>query len=1006
MFVSFLNEVYGQTPSYPLVGPYTDYPGEYHIRTAIHFDDGPGWPSDPNDLNALGEDVLNVLNDAFGEFGIYFHTDGGCNAIVDRNASNSLDNLDRMDINIFHKTVLPAEGTSGGLPGTRVTISGLGPTDASFNTVLLHEMGHCLGLFHIFTDPNVICEENDPLAPCTSSNICDCCGDSVCDTPTTYNDYIFVSSDCSASIPPGVDPAIFTNYMAYVDSQSLGCQDHFTPGQGQRMRAMLEEAPTLQAILHRNINNSNSPLLSGTYGNLIIESGSNVEINSPIEMMPGTYIYVEKGARLTVRSTISGACDEMWRGIRVDGSVINAQTNTGQGFVMVRPSGVIEHAEIGIDVEGKGPNSGGGIVKGIFGTFQNNKIGLRFASYGSGGTSVNAFFFMLPKFFITDDYRGEDVRPVMIRAEGIRQPKIIGGKFHDQRTTCSNPLRQAVGIELWNASIHLSGQEFENLSIGVYADQINDENGSFSVKQTNFINCVTGIHTEETSSFSITHSDFDVLKPTACPDNPTLMTRGIFMQNMATDFKVEDNSFNGIFDILAERTVGIYTFNTGEGMGKRINENNFTNMYEGLLAEQSNAGGSDGLLYLCNTFVDGIPWGNGQTYYDIHVPLGGTVANRQSGPYDFNEGYYLPAGNVFSNSGGGFSFYYDVVVGPSTPLIDYYYNENGVNEDPGTSSSGINPEEVDASAGCSVPTTPEIPCGYPPYPDCDEIIGTGGEDGFYMIENLWQIHLANLPNIIDSVQLEAEWDTIHQLRRDMNKFVSGILQQYTLDTNEVKVDSIVTWLDRTETYSADMRLARHYFFTYDFNRFDALWPQIPTKYGFAPDANSDYNGLDMIFNLVRPHLQAEAAIKGMNETILDSLDHWSDWCTSPGSLSRSLLRRNGINIELNCSGSGQNAQQMQGHHTSEDNKNSYVAQLKIHPNPANSEIIVSLPERATSNGIVEVYNMQGHLVSSYDFLKETHTIALNVTDLPNGFYFIKSISTNTTYQSGKVLINH
>ena len=156
--------------------------------------------------------------------------------------------------------------------------------------------------------------------------------------------------------------------MAYVDPLSYTCRNSFTPGQVERMRAMLAEAPKLQEVLHQTIT-ATGPLPGGVYGNLIIESGTEVDINDPVEMMPGTYIYVEKGAKLTVRSTITGACGGMWQGIRVEGSLLNPQASANQGYVMVRHTGKIEHARIGIDVEGSGPSSGGGIVKSFKGTF-------------------------------------------------------------------------------------------------------------------------------------------------------------------------------------------------------------------------------------------------------------------------------------------------------------------------------------------------------------------------------------------------------------------------------------------------------------------------------------------------------------------------------------------------------------------------------------------------------------------------------------------------------------
>lgn len=81
---------------------------------------------------------------------------------------------------------------------------------------LVHEVGHWLGLYHVFTNE------------CTTK------GDLVADTPAQMIPSGFLACDptldsCSA---PGLDP--IANYMNYVDD---GCAAEFTPGQVARMDA-------------------------------------------------------------------------------------------------------------------------------------------------------------------------------------------------------------------------------------------------------------------------------------------------------------------------------------------------------------------------------------------------------------------------------------------------------------------------------------------------------------------------------------------------------------------------------------------------------------------------------------------------------------------------------------------------------------------------------------------------------------------------------------------------
>ena len=138
------------------------------------------------------------------------------------------------------------------------------PNDLSYNiTVLSHEMGHYLGLFHTFG----IC--NAPLIQTCScyNNNCLFDGDMVCDTPPDFSQA--ATSGCAAVNTCTTDAAytisaaplltadvndLINNYMDYGD---WNCQNSFTQGQINRMHFMIDEfIGPRNSLLHSSVCNA------------------------------------------------------------------------------------------------------------------------------------------------------------------------------------------------------------------------------------------------------------------------------------------------------------------------------------------------------------------------------------------------------------------------------------------------------------------------------------------------------------------------------------------------------------------------------------------------------------------------------------------------------------------------------------------------------------------------------------------------------------------------------
>ena len=103
------------------------------------------------------------------------------------------------------------------------------------NETLTHELGHYCGLFHTFNlNPNQ-CGKHDPDIDCQFE------GDYVCDTAPTKPSRGCVKAGVPGfNCPEAVYDGVLFEVNNHMDYCSQECRDQFTPGQIDRMHAMLE----------------------------------------------------------------------------------------------------------------------------------------------------------------------------------------------------------------------------------------------------------------------------------------------------------------------------------------------------------------------------------------------------------------------------------------------------------------------------------------------------------------------------------------------------------------------------------------------------------------------------------------------------------------------------------------------------------------------------------------------------------------------------------------------
>lgn len=808
---SIQTPIFAQFTDFQIIGPYDNHLGSYHIRTYINFVVNPSSPwLDTLEAESYTDGMMYNLNNAFNKHNIYFvSASNGCSEnepnIISTTYSNVLDirsfvaggkHNDGYDIYVFSVSGTYVENNTSAfhIPNRFCALTGETEENVPsiLSPILIHIVGHTFGLFHNFEDLYGMQGEDscpDEVTCPTLTPTCNCCYDFVCDTPDDSG------YEC------GTD-SFASNYMTSSDSWS--CRNFFTPKQADRMREHLRDSDTLQAMRFNTSIPGGS--ISNPSGDIIIESGT-YTVNSLIEMLPNARIYVRAGAHLKVNATITGACGSMWGGIVLEGSGLNAAQDTNaQGRVTLSNTGKIEHARVAIEVMNVNDDSGqlvkgsGGIVSISGGIFINNSVGIRFGEFSSSNS--NKSYLAGARFAITDDYRGDSLTmPVFVDMLGIKGLNMANCYFQDNRTGCSHASIRAIGVSSFNSGFRITSSQFNNLSIGVDAKELTKDSGSFRVTNSNFYKCYLNISSLDNSAFAISGNDFYMNKVSACPSTTGGEIVGVEIKGNTNGFAFNDNLFS-LFDgnPPVDTLIGTKCIDLGEGMGNIIWKNEYISLNYGNVASGMNGGTDDGLLYLCNYHTG---------TYNADYQVLGSIKYYQEDISDFD---LLPTGVKFSDDNQS------KTINNIGTNIDYRF----------FSSISLAPFENPwvASGPIGIDTIPSNI----PNQNCNEIepciVCTESEKEilktrFAENKELWLTKLDNVPNIYNETQLQLELDTIRMLRILMNKDAGKLMRQYALDTNTIKTDSIVLWLKLAQTFGAELEIAKHLFFSQNFNAFDS-----------------------------------------------------------------------------------------------------------------------------------------------------------------------------------------
>ncbi|MDX2135415.1 MAG: T9SS type A sorting domain-containing protein [Saprospiraceae bacterium] len=879
------------------------------------------------------------------------------------------------------------KGTEEGVPATRLP-------------VVIHELGHCLGLAHTFAytlsngtyEPQgSVCNSAGACSSSTDDNPNHCCGDFCDDTPLNRNLEEFpelcTSCDCIESSPPPItqDINLLRNYMSY--SYPTRCRDRFTAEQVARMKAYLSVSSVLNNVLMptevmpAGQTNWDTPVQQAT--TIEVPAGSELIINTTVEMAPGTFIVVRKGGSLVVNGTLTASCG-MWGGVVVEGDANKSQSLiSDQGYLLLNTTGRIEHAVKAVGVHGFGqreafPDHTGGIVD-LRGRIVNSTTGVQWNRYRNPGIP-NAGALNTCLLYVNDDYRGDPTLRVRLAVlNDINQLPVTDCFFADNRTAAIGG-KPALGIIANDASFQAVSCIFRDLDEGIFSSTLQSGgNGAFTADLNYFLDCRTGVGTYLPDFFTISGNTFHVGIPalwSASGSDPHIFS-GISIRGyaQATGFLTDGNAFAGVGTVDPndnQYLIGFEIAATG-AQENFIRKNDFTNLEFGNVARGNN-GGFTGMRYECNSNSNNL-------VADFYQDFGSSIRSVQ-GDYDFDVNQGIAAGNEFTGfTGFIISSLYNDGIGP----YRYYYLENVPEQTPLPQSY--------SNVIVNMTTLPNTNCSEEEGPCemilCEEEYPTT-VDFFNQQSDLWvskkqQIQNATNSSVVDSLQNE-----INQHRSAMDINGGKVIRFFVSDSAHANTDSVLWWMERMYRYEADLKLMRRAFFSADSASYGHWVSLIPQRHILDSVQAAELASLQELFELLAPFVETDQ-LHRLPPTVLDSLAQFRYACNEAGWTALSVLRRNQIFLESECSFPGQERGVL------ENAGGSTVKNSLIFPNPATAAFQVAIPEI-----IVELFTLDGRLLLRD--LPNQRQNEIQVAHLPPGLYWCRLTLMDGTTFTEKLVI--
>jgi hypothetical protein len=949
-------------------------------------------------------------------------------------------------------------GIASGIPGKSLWVSGMYnngvpaaiPTMRS--SVMSHEMGHCLGLFHThhgtvqevgwdcqgnpYTDPDECCEFVN------GSNGASC-GDYVKDTDSDPYSWAMLLNCITLNVyhnnwacfnpinPPVADlngdaytpPA--KNIMSY---GTLTCITGFTDGQGERMRQVIAISPILQACLvqpdmvdviittNTTWTTANTPN-NGDFlieGNLTILGGATLTINSGVRVRFGenSKVVIRPNARVRLSGTLTSmGCSQTWKGVEVQGSAaIPAQSQyvvngvSAQGRLEGLTGSVIENAQTAVKLYGPTSAFAGGQISCSGTTFRNNTVGVDFANYlnfwpfpfpaGQQGQPRNYFGSFSRCTFVTDnDYPHTIPFNSFIYMSGVNGVNIAGTVFANERDIDGN------SIEDWGYGIQSVDAGF---TVTSRPDGMVFPPSSFTFSG------FSGLGYAIQAQTSVVNRPYIVRQT-------NLDRNFVGIRNWSVDgATVLFNNFN-LGDLPSteptEDAVGII-FET-DVSGFTCEENEFTRVP-----------GPDGVTTIgsiCINTGDLHKEIRRNTYTGLHI---GNLANQQNAfinppnePDPLSRGLYYDCNfnfNVVNGTGLDFSVPDGIIrprQGLETPLpngtIGYgsagnRFSYTGIDfSNIGVALNyyyfplGTNQEPMATQGGVTELQAKENDCAQA---HCEPPCRTDGE--LYGIKADYHAKKASLTALNATIggnptEQQTAARAYYQYNMDKDAYMVALHIMY--DTVHYHADSLRLWVTNMNSVESDLWLANHFLASGSSQLANNVLDAMPAKHQLTAEKQTDILDVKVIANAIAgqdPNNLIEATLQTLQPIAFGS-DGWArGW-------ARRLLSQHGWHFAPEYVKYAQGgAERQQG-----ISRPAIVpSTVKVQPNPASDHVVFTLPSDAAPGAVLRIFDVNGRIVTAFSDLQASSSLVWQTDGASSGIYFYRYFSQGQSF-SGKILLN-